>query len=446
MTAKGKMFGTDGVRGVANHDLTATLALHLGRALGFYLLEGATSPLILLGKDPRLSSDMIEQAFSAGVLSSGVRVGLLGIVTTPALSILVKEYRAQAGVMISASHNPIDDNGIKIFGPDGRKLQDDQEVRIEQIHDTLSWEGPRFPASYEFLEEGAERYRNFLRRFAPSGLPPLRLVLDCAWGSTSLFAPGIFTGLGLQVEALNAVPDGQRINVHSGATRPEVLRQAVLSRKADLGFTFDGDGDRLMAVDRTGRLVDGDVVLCAYGLHSLRQGTLPGAVVVGTVMSNLGLEMALAKEGGHLQRAKVGDRYVLERMAETGAAIGGEQSGHIIFGEVSPAGDGILTALMLLNLMVGSGKDLSELGVEMVRVPQVLLNVHAERKEFLDQDRFVQDAIRDAELRLEGRGRVLVRSSGTEKLVRVMVEAPDSTEAQQIAQDLASLIEDRLAG
>jgi phosphoglucosamine mutase len=446
MTRKGKMFGTDGVRGVANYDLTAGLALKLGRALGFSLLERSAKPLVLVGKDPRLSSDMIEQAFSAGLLSSGVRVGLLGIITTPALSILVKEYGAQAGAMISASHNPIDDNGIKIFGPDGYKLSDSEESHIEQVFDLQPLEGPRFPASYEILTEGAERYRAFLRRFAPPCIPPLRLVLDCAWGSTSLFAPEIFRSLGLEVEALHAVPDGQRINVHCGATRPEVLREAVLGRGADLGFTFDGDGDRLMAVDRTGRLVDGDVVLCAYALQRLRKGTLPGQMVVGTVMSNMGLELAIAKEGGKLLRAKVGDRYVLETMVANGAAIGGEQSGHVIFGEISPAGDGILTALMLLNLTVETGRDLSDLGRELVRVPQVLINVRAERKEFLEQDQPVQEAIADADQRLAGRGRVLVRSSGTEKLVRVMVEAIDEGEAQREARELAGLIEDRLAG
>lgn len=446
MTMKGKMFGTDGVRGVANYDLTAGLALQLGRALGFFLQERNAKPLVLVGKDPRLSSDMIEQAFCAGLLSSGARAGLLGIITTPALSILVKEYRAQAGAMISASHNPIDDNGIKIFGADGCKLSDPEESRIEQVFASQPLEGPRFPASYEILAEGAERYRAFLQRFAPPSIPPLRLVLDCAWGSTSLFAPEIFLRLGAEVEALHAVPDGQRINVHCGATRPEVLREAVLGRGADLGFTFDGDGDRLMAVDRTGRLVDGDVVLCAYGLQRLRKGTLPGQVVVGTVMSNMGLELALAKEGGKLLRAKVGDRYVLEKMVASGAVIGGEQSGHVIFGEISLAGDGILTALMLLNLVAETGRDLSDLGCELVHVPQVLLNVRAERKEFLEQDQPVQEAIAEAEQRLAGRGRVLVRSSGTEKLVRVMVEAMDEGEAQHEAQELAGLIEDRLAG
>jgi len=440
-----KIFGTDGVRGVANLELTSDLALKLGRALGVYLKEKYSDPLVLVGKDPRLSSDMLEAAFSAGALSAGVRVGLLGIITTPALSFLIKEHEAQAGAMISASHNPIEDNGIKIFGANSVKLKDDEELHLEEILDTLSFQGPKFPASAISLTDSGERYLDFLLNRAPRFDSSLSVVLDCSWGSTALFAPLLFKKIGLETYPLNAIPDGSKINVRCGSTNVDFIRNEVLRRKADLGFSFDGDGDRLMAVDRNGRVVDGDVVLCAWGLHRLRQGTLPGNTVVGTVMSNLGLEKALVREGGTLLRAKVGDRYVLEKMLETGAVLGGEQSGHIIFGEISTAGDGMLTALMLLRLMQETGKDLSELGKEFQPVPQVLLNVKVARKNGLAEDQEIIRAISECEGNLQGRGRVLVRPSGTEPIVRVMVESEEKKEAQEMAQRLADLIASRLS-
>ena len=439
-----RIFGTDGVRGIANRELTADLALKVGRALGLFLKQNQEDPLVLVGKDPRLSSDMIEASFSGGVLSSGTRVGLVGIVPTPALSLLVQEYAAQAAVMISASHNPIEDNGIKIFGANGMKLTDDEEDRIEEFYRGLAYVGPRFPAALARFDLAPGRYLAFLRHQAPTKLTGLHIVLDCAWGATSPFAPALYEELGFQVTALNALPDGSRVNVDCGATHPQLLAETVLRYHADLGFSFDGDGDRLMACDRLGRILDGDTVLCAYGLQRLAQGTLPQQAIVGTVMSNLGLELALARSGGRLLRAKVGDRYVLEQMLESGAVVGGEQSGHIIFLEMAHAGDGILSSLVLLRLMEETNLDLSELGQELVRVPQFLLNVPVERKELLFEDPAIQEAIFLAEERLKGHGRVLVRPSGTEKLVRVMVEALDHSEAEAAAKELAELICGRL--
>ncbi|MCR4428281.1 MAG: phosphoglucosamine mutase [Caldiserica bacterium] len=440
-----KIFGTDGVRGAANIELTADLALKIGRALGFYLKEKYSQPLIIIGKDPRISSDMLEAALASGALSAGVKVGLLGIVTTPALSVLVKDYGAQAGVMISASHNPIQDNGIKIFGENSMKLSDAEEARIEEILEGLSFKGPDFPERPLVLPDSRERYLSFLRRFSPRSIKPLKLVLDCAWGSTSLFAPQIFKEAGLEVFPLNSSPDGSQINVGCGSTNIDFLRGEVLKRKADLGFAFDGDGDRLIAVDRNGRVVDGDVVLCIFGLHRLKEGTLPKRTVVTTVMSNFALEKAIQENGGRLIRTKVGDRYVLEKMIEEGAVLGGEQSGHIIFGEISWAGDGMLTGLLLLQLIQETGKDLSELGHEYQPVPQVLLNVKVKDKGKFSQDVEIQRALEKFQKDLEGRGRVVVRPSGTEPIIRVMVESLKEGEAEEVAYSLSSLIKDRLS-
>lgn len=440
-----KIFGTDGVRGVANVELTADLALKLGRALGFYLKEKSSDPLVLVGKDPRLSSDMLEAALTSGILSSGVKVGLLGTVTTPALSVLIGEYKAQAGVMISASHNPIQDNGIKIFGANSMKLSDAEEARIEEILESLSFKGPEFPSTPVALADSGQRYFSFLRKYAPHFKKPLKLVLDCAWGSTALFAPQLFRETGLEVYPLNALPDGFRINVNCGSTNIEFLRREVLERKADLGFAFDGDGDRLIAVDRNGRIIDGDVILCAYGLFRLRQGTLPKKAVIATVMSNYALERAITEGGGRLIRTKVGDRYVLEKMLEEGAVLGGEQSGHIIFGEISWAGDGMLTGLMLLQLIKETGMDLSELGKEYQPVPQVLLNVNVKNKAGFYEDPELQRVISEYEQDLKGRGRVVVRPSGTEPIIRIMVESLKEGEAEEVASRLSNLIELRLS-
>lgn len=442
---KRKIFGTDGVRGAANVELTADLALKIGRALGFYLRERYSEPFILIGKDPRISSDMLEAALTSGVLSSGVKAGLLGIVTTPALSVLLPEYGAKAGVMISASHNPIHDNGIKIFGENSMKLSDSEEARIEEILEGLTFEGPEFPERPEILADSKERYLSFLRRNSPSSSKPLKLVLDCAWGSTSLFAPQIFREAGLDVIPLNASPDGKMINVNCGSTNIQFLREEVLKRKADLGFAFDGDGDRLIAVDRNGRVVDGDIVLCIFGLHRLKEGNLPQKAIVTTVMSNYSLEKVIRDNGGKVIRTKVGDRYVLEKMIEEGAVLGGEQSGHIIFGEISWAGDGILTGLLLLKLIQETGKDLSELGLEYQPVPQVLLNVKVREKGRFYEDPEIKEAIEKWEKFLEGRGRVVVRPSGTEPIIRVMVESLKEGEAEEVANSLSSLIKGRLS-
>lgn len=435
----GRLFGTDGVRGVANDTLTPEMALALGRAAAHVL---GPRGLFLVGRDTRRSGPMLEAALVSGLCSAGARAVRAGIVPTPAVAYLTRDVGANAGVVISASHNPIEDNGIKFFGPDGRKLADHVEDAIE---DALRARAPR-PVGVEVgvpteLVDAEERYLRFLVRNAPR-VAGLRVVVDCAYGAAYRVAPELWSLLGAEVVALHDEPDGARINVHCGSTHPEALQQAVREHGAHVGFAHDGDADRVIAVDERGQVVDGDLILTVCARHLRAQGRLQPPVVVVTVMTNLGVERLLRAEGIEVVRAPVGDRYVLERMEALGAPLGGEQSGHVIFRHLSTTGDGLLTAIQLVAAMVHSGKPLSELVGEVPRYPQVLRNVPVpawSRHRVAEHPAVVQ-RLQDAERRTCGRGRVLVRPSGTEPVVRVMVEHEDPGCAEQLAEELVACV------
>lgn len=437
-----RLFGTDGVRGVANVDLTPELAFALGRAAA-HVLAPEGSGRFLLGRDTRLSGEMLEAALTAAICSTGAQVLRGGVLPTPAVAYLTLAQRATAGTVISASHNPIEDNGIKFFGSDGFKLTDAAEDAIEAaMHhaDLHRATGADVGRVEEFLE-GAELYVDHVASLATAPLAGLRVVVDCAYGAAVRTARTLWTRLGATAIVINDAMDGSRINVGCGSTHPEALRQAVLEHGADVGFAHDGDADRVIAVDETGQMVDGDAIMGMCALHLGAQGRLAGNRVVATVMSNYGLEVALRRAGIALDRTRVGDRYVLERMQEVGANIGGEQSGHVIFLDHVTTGDGAVTAVQVVNVMLETGKRLSELAAPIERLPQVLLNVSVTDRSRLDQEPAVQAAITDAQRALGSRGRILVRASGTEPVVRVMVEAEDQREAESVAGRLADTIE-----
>lgn len=441
-TSHGKLFGTDGIRGVANDTLRPELALAVGRAAA-RVLGGGT---FLLGRDTRVSGPMLEAALVAGLCSAGARVLRAGILPTPAVAYLVGEVRANAGVVVSASHNPIEDNGIKFFGPDGRKLPDSVEARVEAV---LAHDGPR-PTGVDVGEvedfpEAQELYLRHLLRYGPP-VRGLRVVVDCAFGAAYRLAPRLWEALGASVVALHAEPDGSKINVGCGSTHPAVLQQAVVQHRAHVGFAHDGDADRVVAVDESGAVVDGDLILAACARHLHARGQLDPPVVVVTVMTNLGVERALQGEGIRVERAPVGDRYVLERMEELGAVLGGEQSGHVIFRHLATTGDGLLTALQLVRVMQESGRSLAELVAGIPRYPQVLVNVPVRSRQRLLQDPAVRQRVDLAHRALGNDGRVLVRASGTEPVVRVMVEHEDADRARTMAEELAAFLRDKDQG
>ena len=432
-----RLFGTDGIRGVANDTLTPELALAVGRAAAEVLGRGT----FLLGRDTRLSGPMLEAALVAGLCSGGARVLRAGVLPTPAVAYLVRQVSARAGVVVSASHNPIEDNGIKFFGPDGRKLPDELEDRIEAA---LAQSIPR-PVGLEVglaedFPHAEDRYLHYLLRHAPEARG-LRVVVDCAFGAAYRLAPRLWDVVGAHVVALHAQPDGSRINVGCGSTHPSILQRAVVERRAHVGFAHDGDADRVVAVDETGAVVDGDLILAACARHLRACGQLDPPVVVATVMTNLGVELTLQAEGIQLERTPVGDRYVLERMEELGAVLGGEQSGHVIFRRLATTGDGLLTALQLVRVMQESCRPLSQLVVGIPRYPQVLVNVPAGPAAGVRlQDPEVQARVEAARRALGARGRVLVRASGTEPVVRVMVEHEDPEFARRAAEELAEFL------
>ncbi len=441
----GRFFGTDGIRGVANADLTPELAFRVGRAAGTELAAGGAA--FLLGRDTRVSGPMLEAALSAGICSTGADCELGGVLPTAAVAFLARLRGAACGVVISASHNPVEDNGIKLFGSDGFKLADEREEAVEALIDREDLPRPRGAAvgSVVTVPKAADLYLDHLRRHAAGSFDGLRVVVDCAYGAAAGIAPRLWEALGATVAALHDSPDGSRINVGCGSTHLEPLRASVLQYGADVGFAHDGDADRVLAVDERGEVVDGDALMgiCAIDRH--RRGELPGGVVVATIMSNLGLEKALARAGIGMERTRVGDRYVLQRMQELGATLGGEQSGHLIFLDRATTGDGLMTALELANVILASGRRLSELRAGIPRFPQVLLNVRVHDRDGAMGSPEILHAVESAMARLGSRGRVLVRSSGTEPLVRVMVEADDQGEADSVAADIAALIE-RLFG
>ncbi|NLC06871.1 MAG: phosphoglucosamine mutase [Syntrophomonadaceae bacterium] len=444
----GNLFGTDGVRGVANVELTPEIAFRLGRAGAYVLSREVKRPQIVIGKDTRISGDMLEAALMAGICSVGADVYRVGILPTPGIAYLTRSLRATAGVVISASHNPVVDNGIKFFAGNGYKLPDAVEEEIERLVITDKDELPR-PMGGEVgrvyeVEGASQRYLEYLKTTTNVDLQGLTIVVDGANGAAYEVAPRLFQELGARVIPINCSPNGININASCGSTYPGVLQAAVIEHRADLGISHDGDADRVIAVDEQGNLVDGDFIMVICGLHLARQRALPLDTVVVTVMSNLGLHLALRQAGVRTLETKVGDRYVLEEMLRTGAKLGGEQSGHVIFLEHNTTGDGILTALQLMSVMQETGLPLSTLAQQMTRLPQVLVNVRVKDKNALDTCQPVQDSIQQASQRLGDTGRVLVRPSGTEPLIRVMAEGPNEDELRKVVEDIVRMVERHL--
>ena len=441
-----RMFGTDGVRGIANTELTAELAYSLGRAGAFVLTEGTHKPKILVAKDTRISGDMLEAALVAGILSVGAEAVILGVVPTPAVAHLTREYNADAGVMISASHNPVEYNGIKFFDGRGYKLSDELEDQIQAVIES-NFEGVPSPVGgavgRSYTEETALReYIDYAMSTIKTDLKGLRVALDCANGAAYKAAVKAFRALGARVYVINDNPDGNNINENCGSTHMEELMDYVVRKNCDIGFAFDGDADRCLAVDEKGNMINGDFLLtiCAKALKEA--GKLNDDTLVVTVMSNLGLDIAAKREGINLVKTKVGDRYVLEEMLKENYILGGEQSGHIIFLDHNTTGDGLVTALQIAAILQESGKTFSELAGVMKELPQVLVNakVPNEKKNIYLEDKEIIDAINAVEAKLNGVGRVLIRPSGTEPLVRVMLEGENQEEINEMANSLVDLI------
>lgn len=447
-----RMFGTDGVRGVANTELTPELAMALGKAGAYVLGREYKRPLILIGRDTRISGCMLEDALCAGILSMGGDVIKVGVIPTPGIAFLVRKLNAAAGVVISASHNPFEYNGIKFFRGDGYKLDDAIEDEIEKyVKEDVPSEAGRSGADLGRIIEPEESpvalYREFVKSTFEGDLKGIKLVLDCANGASYVAAEDVFTELGADVKVIADKPDGININDKCGSTHPEALGEAVLREHADMGLAFDGDADRLIAVDETGNAVDGDRVISVCARLMKDEGRLANDSVTVTVMSNIGFHKRAEELGIKVEVTAVGDRYVLENMKKTGCRIGGEQSGHMIFLDYSTTGDGMIAALQLLKAYKRYGKKLSELAEEMTVYPQVLINAHVknENKHNYMENADVKAAIEEVEKKMAGEGRVLIRPSGTEPLVRVMLEGSDTEKIRPLARDLADLIESKLS-
>jgi len=442
-----KLFGTDGVRGVANVDLTPELSFQLGRISAYLLSQGQSFPFFLIGKDTRRHGDMLEGALAAGISSSGVDIHSLGIISTPGLAYLTRQLNATAGIIISASHNPIEDNGLKIFGPTGIKISDQQEEQIEKIFFEQGKNGDGLPrprggdiGRVVGREEAVQIYLEYLRRLSPD-LSGISLALDCGHGAVYRIAPELFRSLGAHVEVLHHAPDGTNINVDCGSTNPSRLQQVVVEKKARLGLAFDGDADRLIAVDEKGQVADGDLLMYIFTQYLQKNRQLKGSTLVSTVMSNAGLEVAAQKEGIKLLRTKVGDRFVLEKMMEGDYNLGGEQSGHIIFSDHGTTGDGLLTSLQLLRVLTEENCPLSYYREKMPRFPQVTINCRVARKDGWEDLPRYQEALNEVKERIGEFGRVLVRPSGTEPLMRVMVEGDlVQEELEQLARYLCDIL------
>jgi phosphoglucosamine mutase len=439
-----RLFGTDGIRGVANVDpMTGELMLQLGRAVAYLIKNGPHRHRVVIGKDTRISGYMLETALASGLCSMGVDVLLCGPLPTPAISNLTISMRADAGAVISASHNPYQDNGVKFFGRDGFKLPDEVEMKIEELiaNDELNHLRPTATSIGKAfrIEDAGGRYVVYAKSTFPKELTleGLTIVVDCGHGAAYRVAPLVLQELGAKVITIGAEPDGKNINKGFGALHPETVCKAVTKTGADLGIALDGDADRLIVADEKGRVVDGDAVMAICGLDLLRRRTLPKKTVVATVMSNLGLDQCIARAGGRVVRTRVGDRYVVEELRKNGYAFGGEQSGHLIFLEHATTGDGTVAALALLSVMVQSGKSMSELAQVMDVYPQAQVNLPVRAKPELGSLSAVMRAIRDAEKKLGKDGRVLVRYSGTEPKVRVLVEGPDKKIIDEYASDIA---------
>ncbi|QNG19586.1 phosphoglucosamine mutase [Rhodococcus triatomae] len=452
----GRLFGTDGVRGLANVELTAELALRVARASAAVLATGPSSsagtgpgtgnlsrPKAVVGRDPRASSEMIEAAVVAGLASAGVDVLLVGVLPTPAVAFLTGDLGADLGVMISASHNPMPDNGIKIFAAGGRKLDDDAEDRIEDLLATAdTGRGPTGAGigRVRTVPDAENRYLLHLASASSVRLDGLTVVVDCANGAASGTGPAAYRAAGATVIAINDRPDGIDINDGCGSTHLEGLQKAVVSNGADLGLAHDGDADRCLAVDASGSVIDGDSIMAILALAMRDSGDLAGDTLVTTVMSNLGLHLAMKDAGIAVVTTAVGDRYVLEGLRAGGYSLGGEQSGHIVFPAFGTTGDGIHTGLALMARVAQTRRPLAELASVMTALPQVLVNVRVDDKAAVAASSLVLDAVEAVERRLGDHGRVLLRPSGTEQLVRVMVEAPDTETAQTTADELAAIV------
>ncbi|MFZ5353843.1 MAG: phosphoglucosamine mutase [Bacillota bacterium] len=447
----GRLFGTDGVRGIANKELDSILAFNLGR-IGAYVLTEAThhKPRIAVGKDTRVSGDMLEAALIAGICSMGAEAVVLGVQPTPAVAYLTRHYGLDAGVVISASHNPYEYNGIKFFNNQGYKLSDELEDRIEELIG-LPEDKIASPIADEIgrkveLDNAVHAYIDFLKKTIDVNLRGLKIAVDCANGASYIAAPSVLADLGAEITIINHKPDGRNINVECGSTHPQRLQKLVKEIGAHVGLAFDGDADRLIAVDNRGQLVNGDHIMAICAKHLREKGKLSKDTVVTTVMSNMGFDIAMRREKCNIVKTAVGDRYVLEEMLKNGYNLGGEQSGHILFLDHNTTGDGLLTALQLLAVMKETGKKLSDLSGIVTELPQVLVNakIKNEHKKTYMNDPEIAAVIKQLEEKFADRGRVLIRPSGTEPLVRVMIEGENKTEIQKDAEHLAHLIQSKL--
>ncbi|MDR7857724.1 phosphoglucosamine mutase [Tissierella sp.] len=445
----GKLFGTDGIRGIANKDLTPELAFKVGRA-GAYILAKDGYGKVIVGKDTRISGDMLEAALTAGICSMGLDVVSLGIIPTPAVAYLTRKYKALAGVVISASHNPGEYNGIKFFDSKGLKLPDETEEKIEDI--ILNNKGLDIWPIGEKIgkviieENGSKDYIDYLVSIANIDLKGIKIAIDCGHGALYKIASEAITRLGGEAIVININPTGMNINDNCGSTNPSMIQELVVKEKADIGISFDGDGDRIIAVDEFGNVLDGDHILAICGTYLHEQGKLKNNTVVGTIMTNMGLDVYLKENNMNIVKTTVGDRYILEEMIKSGYVLGGEQSGHIIFLDYNTTGDGLATALHLLEVMKSTGKTMSELNNLMTNFPQILVNakVKNELKYKYNENPEIAKEIKRIEDIFHGEGRVVIRPSGTEPLVRVMIEAKKGDDIEKIASDLAKFIEDRI--
>ena len=444
-----KYFGTDGIRGIANEELTPELAFRLGR-IGSHVLtkEAENKPKILVGRDTRISGYMLESALIAGILSTGVEVMTLGVVSTPGVAYLTRVMNADGGIMISASHNPVEDNGIKFFGADGYKLTEEQEAEIESLlneqEDTLPRPTGANVGSVTEYFEGGHKYIQYLKQTVDEDFTDIHVAIDCAHGATSSLATHVFADLEADISTMGASPNGLNINDGVGSTHPEKLAELVKEKEANIGLAFDGDGDRLIAVDEKGNIVDGDQIMFIIGRYLKSKGRLKSDTIVSTIMSNLGFYKALSDYDMTSVKTAVGDKYVVEEMRNEGYNFGGEQSGHIVFLDYNTTGDGLLTGLQLVNIMQATGRTLSDLAGDMTIYPQRLVNIPVTDKHAVTENPKIAAIIAEVENEMAGNGRVLVRPSGTESLVRVMVEAPTEEECVSQVERIVKVVEEEM--
>ncbi|MGX6590894.1 phosphoglucosamine mutase [Cetobacterium ceti] len=449
-----KYFGTDGIRGEANKELTVDLALRLGYALGYYLKENNKNKKkirVVMGSDTRISGYMLRSALMAGLTSMGIDIDFVGVLPTPGVAYLTKASDAVAGIMISASHNPAKDNGIKIFAQDGYKLPDEVELKLESLMDNLDEitkdlvPGDKV-GQFKYADDEYYLYRDHLLSTVNGDFSGMKIIIDAANGSAYRIAKSVFLKLGAEIVIINDAPNGTNINVKCGSTHPEILAKVVVGYEADLGLAYDGDADRLIAVDRFGNIIDGDKIIAILALEMKKKNELRGNKVVTTVMSNMGFETYLEEKGAQLLRANVGDRYVLEMMKNEGANLGGEQSGHIILLDHGTTGDGVLTSLKLVEALRDCGKTIDELVNEIKDWPQILKNVRVDniKKNLWNKNENIVKFIEKKEEEMKGLGRVLVRTSGTEPIVRVMVEGKDNQVVERVVEEIAKIVADEL--